>query len=182
MGPKLDKKFGVVLRGSSAHSILWIFRSLSTKGSQKSARGWREGDLVDVGHVFGPRMRPESVDFFELCRMRSSKSTSVLEGTAWSKSKKNVGRAAPFEARRQVYNQKLVYRMMVIVNGGTLLWISRVFSTTSNVYGSHKAVGWSCMCLEAKLDKKWEGAKNRCSSHVVPVDIHTLIHSPQSSC
>ena len=92
------------------------------------------------------------------------------------------GRTAVFEARRQVYNQKLVYRMMVIVNGGALLWISRVFSTTSNVYGSHKAVGWSCMCLVAKLDKNPGCAKNRSSSHFVPVDIHTLIHSPGTPC
>jgi hypothetical protein len=67
---------------------------------------------------------------------------------------------------------------MVIVNGGTLLWISRVLSTTSNVYGSHKAVGWSCMCLVAKLDKKRGCAKYPSSPHFVPVDIHTLIHSP----
>ena len=91
-------------------------------------------------------------------------------------------RAAAFKAARQVYNQKLVYRIMVIVNGATLLWISRVFSTTSNVYGSHKPVGWSCMCLVAKLDKNPDCAKNRSSSHFVPVDIHTLIHSPVTPC
>ncbi|WP_371764095.1 hypothetical protein, partial [Massilia sp.] len=91
-------------------------------------------------------------------------------------------RAAAFKAARQVYNQKLVYRIMVIVNGATLLWISRVFSTTSNVYGSHKPVGWSCMCLVAKLDKNPDCAKNRSSSHFVPVDIHTLIHSPATPC
>lgn len=91
-------------------------------------------------------------------------------------------RAAAFKAARQVYNQKLVYRIMVIVNGATLLWISRVFSTTSNVYGSHKPVGWSCMCLVAKLDKNPDRAKNRSSSHFVPVDIHTLIHSPATPC
>lgn len=91
-------------------------------------------------------------------------------------------RIAAFEAGRQVYTQKLVYRMMVVVNGATLLWIIPVFSTTSNVYGSHKPVGWSCMCLVAKLDKKRGCAKNRSSSHFVPVDIHTLIHSPATPC
>lgn len=76
----------------------------------------------------------------------------------------------------QVYNQKLVYRMMVVVNGATLLWITGIFSTTSNVYGPHKAVGRSCMFLVAKLDKKRGCAKNRVSSQSIPVDIHTLIH------
>jgi hypothetical protein len=92
------------------------------------------------------------------------------------------GRVAAFGMNPQVYTQKLVYRMMVVVNGATLLWISRVFSTTSNVYGSHKPVGWSCMCLVAKLDKNRGCAKSRSSSHFVPVDIHTLIHSPATSC
>jgi hypothetical protein len=91
-------------------------------------------------------------------------------------------RTAAFGAGTQVYNQKLVYRIMVVVNGATLLWISRIFSTTSNVYGSHKPVGWSCMCLVAKLDKKRGCAKSLASSHFIPVDIHTLIHSPGSSC
>ena len=87
------------------------------------------------------------------------------------------GKTAAFKVSRQVYNQKLIYRIMVIVNGSPLLWITQVLSTTSNVYGSHKAVGWSCMCLVAKLDKKSPCAKSRASPHFVPVDIHTLIHS-----
>ena len=90
------------------------------------------------------------------------------------------GRTGAFAAGPQVYNQKLVYRIMVVVNGATLLWISPVFSTTSNVYGPHKAVGWSCMLLVVKLDKKRGCAKNRVSSQSVPVDIHTLIHRWQT--
>jgi hypothetical protein len=92
------------------------------------------------------------------------------------------GRHATFNASPQVYTQKLVYRMIVVVNGGTLLWISRVLSTTSNVYGSHKAVRRSCMCLVAKLDKKRGCTKSLRSPHFVPVDIHTVIHSPGGSC
>ena len=87
-----------------------------------------------------------------------------------------------FEQSRQVYNQKLVYRIMVIVNGTTLLWISLVLSTTSTVYGSHKPVGWSCMCFVAKLDKNRSCAKSPSSSQFVPVDIHTLIHSLVTPC
>jgi hypothetical protein len=156
-GPKLDKKSAVASRGSFAHSILWIFSSLSTTGRKNRLCRRLEASLVDVEHVSKSRACPESGNFFS-------------------------GRAVAFEARRQVYNQKLVYRIIVIVNGATLLWISRVFSTTSNVYGPHKAVGWSCMCLVAKLDKNSDCAKNRFSPHFVPVDIHTLIHSPETPC
>lgn len=171
-GPKLEKKFEIDFRGSSAHSILWIFSSLSTKGPETGRLGvagsWpgrrRAGVVVmnasGVGRFFFVEQNDVEIGdekfFFD--------------------------RAAAFKAARQVYNQKLVYRIIVIVNGATLLWISRVFSTTSNVYGSHKTVGWSCMCLVAKLDKNPDCAKNRSSSHFVPVDIHTLIHSPGTPC
>lgn len=169
---KTGKKFEIDFRGSSAHSILWIFSSLSTKGPETGSLGavgsWpgrrRAGvvvtDASGVGRFFFVEQNDVGIDdekvFFD--------------------------RAAGFKAARQVYNQKLVYRIMVIVNGATLLWISRVFSTTSNVYGSHKPVGWSCMFLVAKLDKNPGYAKNRSSSHFVPVDIHTLIHSPATPC
>ena len=125
---------------------------------------------------------PESDFFFE--SRTPERSTSSMVSRAWhDRSRKFFfGRFAAFKANPQVYNQKLVYRMMVIVNGTTLLWISRVLSTTSTVYGSHKPVGWSCMCLVAKLDKNRGCAKNPSSSHFVPVDIHTLIHSPTPPC
>lgn len=156
-GSKLDKKFAVASRGSSAHSILWIFSSLSTKDPKK-------------GHL--------------TCWKRAWPTSGRCRSRERLRSRENFffGRAAAFRAGRQVYNQTLVYRIMVIVNGGTLLWISRVFSTTSNVYGPYKPVGCSCMCLVAKLDKNPDCAKNRSSPHFVPVDIHTLIHSPGTSC
>ena len=171
-GPKLEKKFEIDFRGSSTHSILWIFSSLSTKGPETGSLGaagsWpgrrRAGVVVMNASGVGR--------FFLLSRTMSGSTTKNFF----------FDRAAAFKAARQVYNQKLVYRIMVIVNGATLLWISRVFSTTSNVYGSHKPVGWSCMCLVAKLDKNPDRAKNRSSSHFVPVDIHTLIHSPATPC
>ena len=164
-GAKLDKKVARVEHGSSAHSILWISSSLSTKPGRSGRRR----------AAVGSRTRPESDFFFSRTLAGSREAT-------WSSSTIFSGRAAAFETNPQVYNQKLVYRMMIVVNGGTLLWISRVLSTTSNVYGSHKPVGWSCMCLVAKLDKNRACAKSPSSSHFVPVDIHTLIHSPATSC
>jgi hypothetical protein len=77
---------------------------------------------------------------------------------------------------RQVYKQKLVYRMMVIVNGVPHLWISRVYSTGSGVYVPHKPVGCSCMCLVEKLDKNWDRGKSRRFAQSIPVDMQKLIH------
>ena len=171
-GPKLEKKFEIDFRGSSAHSILWIFSSLSTKGPETGSLGGRRQLAWSTsGRCCGDgRIRSRSFFFVE------------QNDVGIDDEKFFFDRAVAFKAARQVYNQKLVYRIMVIVNGATLLWISRVLSTTSNVYGSHKAVGWSCMCLVAKLDKNPGCAKNRSSSHFVPVDIHTLIHSPWTPC
>jgi hypothetical protein len=80
-------------------------------------------------------------------------------------------------SHRQVYNQKLVYRIVVIVNDPLALWISQVLSTRSDVYGAHKAVGCLCMCLMEKLDKISGCAEKPGSSQSVPVDMQTLIHS-----
>ena len=81
------------------------------------------------------------------------------------------------KTRRQVYNQKLVYRIMVIVNDPLPLWINPVLSTRSGVYVPHKPVGRLCMCLVEKLDKIWRRGKKPRSSQSIPVDMQTLIHS-----
>jgi hypothetical protein len=73
-------------------------------------------------------------------------------------------------------SKKTVYKIVVIVNGGALLWINLVLSTRSAVYVQHKPVGCSCMAWVGKLDKNLIFSKNTPSSHSVPVDIHTLIH------
>ena len=57
------------------------------------------------------------------------------------------------ETRHRVYQQMTIYRMMIVVNVAILLWIRRILLTGSVVYVAHKAVGRSCMFLEAKLDK-----------------------------
>lgn len=82
------------------------------------------------------------------------------------------GKAAP-----QVYKQKLVYRIVVIVNDPYPLWISRLLFTRSNVYVPHKAVGRACMCLREKLDKISRLEQKPLSAQSVPVDMQTFIHS-----
>jgi hypothetical protein len=78
---------------------------------------------------------------------------------------------------RQVYKQKLVYRIVVVVNDGAHLWINPVYSTRSNVYLPHKPVGQPCMCLVEKMDKNPRRAKCRVFAQSVPVDMQKLIHS-----
>jgi hypothetical protein len=63
-GLKLDKKFAGALFGGFAHSILWIFSSLSTKGSETPGFAGLEADLVDVAQVSKSRPCPESEKFF----------------------------------------------------------------------------------------------------------------------
>jgi hypothetical protein len=53
----------------------------------------------------------------------------------------------------QVYTQKLVYRIVVMVNGAVHLWISALLSTASMTYETDKQVGRRCMFLVEKLDK-----------------------------
>jgi hypothetical protein len=88
-----------------------------------------------------------------------------------------LDRVRAFKNARQVYKQKLVYRIVVIVNGTPHLWISQVLSTRSGVYGSHKPVGCPCICLKEKLDKIWPCAESRVFAQSVPVDMQKLIHS-----
>ena len=93
---------------------------------------------------------PKSVNFFSIQPGRSrfgSADSAVAEAGFF------FDRLAFARQGRQVYNQKLVYRMMVIVNDPHPLWISQVLFTRSTVYVPHKAVGSPCMCLVEKLDK-----------------------------
>jgi hypothetical protein len=86
--------------------------------------------------------------------------------------------AIAFEIRRQVYNQSMYTKIVVVVNGPPQLWTSLLFSTTSSVYGPHKAVNGVCICQLAKLDKFLHRADTRAFAQSVPVDMQKLIHSP----
>jgi hypothetical protein len=96
---------------------------------------------------------------------------------AWSKPPFFSNAFVFANAGRQVYNQKLVYRIVIVVNDPHPLWISQVLFTRSNVYVPHKAVRRPCMCLVEKLDKIRGRRKKQCSSQSVPVDMQTLIHN-----
>jgi hypothetical protein len=92
-------------------------------------------------------------------------------------SKKIFGKDRQNETHPQVYKQKLVYRIVVVVNEGAHLWISLLLSTRSGVYAPHKPVGLPCVCLREKMDKKSGCAKTACFAQSVPVDMQKLIHS-----
>jgi hypothetical protein len=111
----------------------------------------RQGDEVEAVLRSRPSTRPKSKIFFR-------------RGRYWN------------EVVRFT-NKKLVYRMIVIVNGVPPLWISRVFSTGSGVYAPYKPVGCPCMCLVEKLDKNWDLGKSRRFAQSIPVDMQKLIHS-----
>jgi len=96
---------------------------------------------------------------------------------AWSKPPFFSNAFVFANAGRQVYKQKLVYRIVIVVNDPHPLWISQVLFTRSNVYVPHKAVRRPCMCLVEKLDKIRGRRKKQCSSQSVPVDMQTLIHN-----
>jgi hypothetical protein len=82
-----------------------------------------------------------------------------------------------FSNRSSGLQLKLIYKIVVIVNGGADLWISLVLSTRSGVYDPYKPVCCPCMCPVEKMDKIWHCAKKRVSAQSVPVDMQKLIHS-----
>lgn len=128
--------------------------------------------------IFFSQAMPGKTGSFAKCCSRSRVSRRAV---AWSKSKIFFFRPRPaFGKGPQVYPQKYVYRIVVIVNGGAHLWISMVLSTRSGVYVPHKPVDLPCMCLVEKMDKKSRCAKSRVFAHFVPVDIQKLIHSYRS--
>jgi hypothetical protein len=82
--------------------------------------------------------------------------------------------------RSQVYPQMHVYRIVVVVNGMPLLWISLDSSTASKAYGAYKGVVCSCMCSLEKLDNISRRGDSLRFPHSVPVDMQMLIHSRQT--
>lgn len=183
-GSKLDKKSAVAKSHGFAHSILWICMGLSTEQGGLAFAG-----VIDAGNPARIVAGPESRNFFLAARCFGSigsftsvsgRSRKYSRASAWPKPKIFFRRSGDSKTDPQVYTQKRVYRIVVIVNGGAHLWISRVLSTRSNVYGPHKPVGLPCMCLVEKMDKKSCCAKTGRFAQSVPVDMQTLIHSPET--
>jgi hypothetical protein len=94
--------------------------------------------------------------------------------------KKNFGTARGFKQSCSGLQLKFKYWIVVIVNGGALLWISLVLSTRSAVYVPYKPVGRACMFLVEKMDKNRRRVKSRGSAQSVPVDMQTVIHSTET--
>jgi hypothetical protein len=112
---------------------------------------------------------PESGNFFEMAWRSQPVAVEVGRENFWPN----------FEVRKASSGLQLkaCLRIVVIVNGGTHLWISLVYSTRSGVYAPHKPVGCSCMCLVEKMDKNSRCAKRRVFAQSVPVDMQKLIHN-----
>jgi len=141
--PVLDKP------GAFAHFILWIFIGFSTVAcsvpnrSSRMARGlaWRRKALG----VFGKR-----VSDVPICH----------------------GPAIFFFSRaRQVYNYDLYTTLIVVVNGSSFLWTTRLKSEKSGIYVTDKSVHCWANLLVANLDKIFACAKKPSFTQTIPVDI-----------
>ena len=75
-----------------------------------------------------------------------------------------------------VYSKNVYIKIVVVVNVDTFLWISPHFGLESGVYELHKQARKPCMTKELFWDKKTAPQKFFVYSHIVPVDIHRLIH------
>lgn len=81
-----------------------------------------------------------------------------------------------FPVARQVYNQDLYTRLVVVVNACPILWTSRLTRPKSNVYGPDKPVHCRAKFLVANLNKIFACAKKPSFAQTIPVDIKVLIH------
>jgi hypothetical protein len=75
-----------------------------------------------------------------------------------------------------VYSKEVDIKIVVVVNADTFLWITAYFGLKSCVYELHKQVSKPCMSAQLFWDKKTPPQKIFVYSHIVPVDIHRLIH------
>jgi hypothetical protein len=76
-----------------------------------------------------------------------------------------------------VYSKDVYIKIVVVVNADTFLWISAHFGLESGVYELYKTARKPCMSRELFWDKKKPPKKFFVYSHLVPVDIHSVIHS-----
>ena len=137
---------------------------------------WQCADQVDVGLRSGLAALPESKKNFRRLqrgRRRCAGRPEWFAGAGFFFRHNAAHPPVP-----QVYKQKLVYRIVVVVNGTPHLWISRILSTTSSVYVAVNPVGYRCVCLREKMDKNPGKTKSGRSPQSVPVDMQMLIHRP----
>ncbi|NYE62531.1 hypothetical protein FHW58_003750 [Duganella sp. 1224] len=87
--------------------------------------------------------------------------------------------ASPVYRRFMVYPKDVDIKIVVVVNTDTFLWITGHFELESGVYEVYKAARKPCMSEELFWDKKSRPNHSFVYSHLAPVDIHKLIHSPE---
>jgi hypothetical protein len=165
-GPKLDKKSSSGNSRGFAHTLLWICMGLSTRAIAR-----RYSLSTDAGN--------KAISGFKAfagmwCRKfgRCRAFELIAPHSNW--------KMPPPLARSQVYPQMHVYRIVVVVNGMPLLWISLDSSTASKAYAAYKEVVCPCMCPLEKLDNISRSRDSVRFPHSVPVDIQMLIHSPRT--
>jgi hypothetical protein len=83
---------------------------------------------------------------------------------------------APVVFGFMVYSKDVDIKIVVVVNADTFLWISPHFGLESGVYAPYKQARKPCMSKELFWDKKTGPQNFFVYSHLVPVDIHRLIH------
>ena len=76
-----------------------------------------------------------------------------------------------FSRARQVYNQDLYTTLIVVVNGSSFLWTTRLKSEKSGIYVTDKSVHCWVNLLVANLDKIFACAKKPSFTQTIPVDI-----------
>jgi hypothetical protein len=180
-GSKLDKKSRSSHGPGFAHSILWICMGLSTCRPFSGSKRWM---CSAIGRA-RTRSTSSCDAVWQHCRSRkkifgvcSVVNVDVLAGLTVCRSRFFFRPKAAHAPAPQVYKQKLVYRIVVVVNSTTHLWISRILSTTSSVYVVVNPVGYRCVCLREKMNKNPGRAKSGRSLQSVPVDMQMLIHRP----
>jgi hypothetical protein len=166
-GPKLDKKSSSGNSRGFAHTLLWICMGLSTRAiarRHQSATNAGNKAISGIQAFAGMWCRK-----FGCCW-----AFGIIDPDLnW--------KMPPPLARSQVYPQMHVYRIVVVVNGMPLLWISRDSSTASRAYGAYKRVVCPCMCPLEKLDNISRSRDSMRFPHSVPVDMQMLIHSLRTS-
>jgi len=76
-----------------------------------------------------------------------------------------------YSCARQVYNQDLYTRLIVVVNGCRFLWTTQLKNAKSGMYVTDKSVHCRANLLVANLDKIFACAKKRSFTQTIPVDI-----------
>lgn len=133
----------------SAHSVLWIFIEFSTDAWFLLDLGTQDGrDETAAGMVVS--MIGQCAGEVSICHKQAN---------------------FFYLRARQVYNQDLYTTLIVVVNGGSFLWTTRLKNAKSGIYDTDKSVHRWANLLVANLDKIFACAKKPSFTQTIPVDI-----------